>query len=241
MNSLKMLIPSVVASVALGVVIGSNFVATPITAQDVEEGAEKKADEPKLETTRGLAVVNGEGDVRAKLSLDDDGNVQLLAVDDKGNELSLLDDLFEEARKRVLVNNMLDHVKEINEREDIDDNKIKVQHILIGVFDPANRATQRFSNSAEEAEAKAAELFARIQEGEDFDTLVKEYSDDGHPGTYTLIEEGASDRQKLIFKRNEMVPAFGDVGYKLKVGEVSVAVVDSATSPYGYHIVKRLE
>ena len=36
-----------------------------------------------------------------------------------------------------------------------------------------------------------------------------------------------------------MVPAFGDVGFGLKVGEIGVAEYHPRKSPYGYHIIKR--
>jgi parvulin-like peptidyl-prolyl isomerase len=37
-----------------------------------------------------------------------------------------------------------------------------------------------------------------------------------------------------------MVPGFGDVGWRLKVGEVGVAPNHSIDSPFGWHIIKRL-
>ena len=38
-----------------------------------------------------------------------------------------------------------------------------------------------------------------------------------------------------------MVAAFGDVGFKLDVGEVGMAPYDPAKSKYGWHIIKRLK
>lgn len=43
------------------------------------------------------------------------------------------------------------------------------------------------------------------------------------------------------FGRDEMVPAFGDVGFALKVGEFGLAPYDQATSPFGWHVIKRVE
>lgn len=37
-----------------------------------------------------------------------------------------------------------------------------------------------------------------------------------------------------------MVPAFGDVGFPLKVGEIGVSKYDPQNSPSGWHIIKRL-
>jgi hypothetical protein len=38
-----------------------------------------------------------------------------------------------------------------------------------------------------------------------------------------------------------MIPAFGNVGFALKVGEIGIASYDEQSSPYGWHIIKRLE
>jgi parvulin-like peptidyl-prolyl isomerase len=38
-----------------------------------------------------------------------------------------------------------------------------------------------------------------------------------------------------------MVPAFGNVGFKLAVGEIAVADYDPKTSPFGYHLIKRVK
>jgi parvulin-like peptidyl-prolyl isomerase len=38
-----------------------------------------------------------------------------------------------------------------------------------------------------------------------------------------------------------MVPAFGEVGFALAPGEIGMAPYDARKSPYGWHIIKRLE
>jgi parvulin-like peptidyl-prolyl isomerase len=38
-----------------------------------------------------------------------------------------------------------------------------------------------------------------------------------------------------------MVPAFGDVGFALPPGQIGMAEYDPVKSPYGWHIIKRLE
>ena len=38
-----------------------------------------------------------------------------------------------------------------------------------------------------------------------------------------------------------MVPAFGNVGFKLAVDEIGVADYDPTTSPYGWHVIKRVK
>ena len=41
--------------------------------------------------------------------------------------------------------------------------------------------------------------------------------------------------------REKMVPGFGDAAFPLKVGDVGIANYDLSASPFGWHIIKRLE
>ncbi|MHC4840136.1 MAG: peptidylprolyl isomerase [Planctomycetota bacterium] len=113
---------------------------------------------------------------------------------------------------------------------------ITVQHCLIGVQSGLPAA------SRDEAAARsfALELYKRAQDGEDFDALVKEYTDDSHPGIYTMHSDGSRPGPGE-HKRTGMVPAFGNVGWRLKVGEIGMSDFDSVSSPYGFHIVKRIK
>ncbi|MDC1142070.1 peptidylprolyl isomerase [Planctomycetota bacterium] len=104
---------------------------------------------------------------------------------------------------------------------------IEVQHVLIGVKAGLPAATR----DEKEARAFALEIYKRAQDGEDFDSLVKEYTDDSHPGIYPMDQSS----------RKGMVPAFGDVGWRLKVGEIGMSDYDPATSKFGFHIIKRLK
>jgi parvulin-like peptidyl-prolyl isomerase len=122
--------------------------------------------------------------------------------------------------------------------------EIKVQHILIGV---SGAPRLNVTRTPGEAESMAADLYARALAGEDFATLVKNNSNDPGEGIYTLITKGSSDYPNLIFQRGEMALAFGDVGWRLQVGEIGVTRFDGGIpgtkprSPFGYHIIKRLK
>ena len=114
--------------------------------------------------------------------------------------------------------------------------KIKVQHILIA-FKGTIPGQER---SKEDAEKLAKELFEKSKAaGADFEALVKEYSSDRPPGVYELTNFGTT-AEAGSFARDQMVPAFGDVGFTLKVGEVGLANFDAQKSPFGFHIIKRL-
>ncbi len=80
-----------------------------------------------------------------------------------------------------------------------------------------------------EENRKAAEsILERIKNGEDFDELMKELSEDGglegSPNGYT-------------FATGQFVPEFEDMTKVLEIGEVSEIV----ESEFGYHIIKRIE
>jgi len=110
------------------------------------------------------------------------------------------------------------------------DESITIQHILIS-FQGAPRMPPSVTRSKEEAKALAEKVYAEVVAGGDFDALVRQYTNDRPPGIYPLTQAS----------RKGMVKGFGDVGFRLKVGEVGVAPWDAAASPYGWHIIKRLK
>jgi len=117
---------------------------------------------------------------------------------------------------------------------------ITVQHILIGF--EGSVPGKGITRTKEEAETLAGEILARAQGGEDFDAMVKEYTDDAYPGIYKMANFNAQpDMANQVYPRGQMVPAFGDTGFPLAVGEIGMAVYDAQKSPYGWHIVKRVE
>ncbi len=120
-------------------------------------------------------------------------------------------------------------------------NYITVQHILIGF--QGSVPGKRITRTKKEAEALAKKLLEEAKKkGADFDKLVKENTDDSHPGIYQMANFGVKgNRAKRIYERAGMVPAFGDVGFPLKVGQVGLAVYDAKKSKYGWHIIKRIK
>ena len=102
---------------------------------------------------------------------------------------------------------------------------MKAKHILIMTKDP--KSGQEFSE--EELIAKkelADEIFAQVKAGADFDTLMKEYSED--PGLST-------NPDGYVFSQGEMVPEFEDATESISAGDITICKSD-----YGYHIIKRL-
>ena len=97
-------------------------------------------------------------------------------------------------------------------------NVVSLSHIFV----EPTASTEQQDKIRPQAEA----VLERIRAGEDFAALAKEYSQD--PGS-------ASQGGDLgFFGRGTMVPAFEDVAFGLKVGEVS----DLVQSQFGFHIIR---
>ena len=115
---------------------------------------------------------------------------------------------------------------------------IKVQHILISF--KSKLPSKDITRSMEEAKELAYQVLERAKNGEDYDALVKEYTNDQAPGIYAMSNNGVT-AAKGEYPRGRMVGAFGNVGFVLEVGEIGIADFSEAASPYGWHIVKRIE
>jgi parvulin-like peptidyl-prolyl isomerase len=129
-------------------------------------------------------------------------------------------------------------------KPDGEPDRVKVRHILISfkgsaLTDPAVTRTRA------EAEKLAVELLARARKGEDFAALAKQYSDDHLRSVYKManfgVEAIASPPSQKETARSKMVRSFGDVSFKLAVGETGMADYDPVRSKYGWHIILRLE
>ncbi|MGH7680674.1 MAG: peptidylprolyl isomerase [Candidatus Eiseniibacteriota bacterium] len=115
---------------------------------------------------------------------------------------------------------------------------IVVQHILIGFA--GSVPGKPITRSKDEAKKLAYELLDKARRGANFDTLVTEYTDDRPPGIYKMAAIGVSHAMGE-FPRENMVPAFGDVGFNISPGNIDIADYDTTKSPYGWHIIKRLQ
>jgi len=116
---------------------------------------------------------------------------------------------------------------------------IAVQHILIAFKGSIPKET--VTRTMEEAEKLANEIFERARKGEDFDALVKEYTDDVYPGVCKMANFDAEpNRDQGEAEREQMVKEFGDVSFKLSVNEIGMAEFSPESSKYGWHIIKRI-
>ena len=117
--------------------------------------------------------------------------------------------------------------------------RLRVLHVLVA-FRGATRAADTVTRTQDEAEVLAKEILARAKRGEDFKALMKDYTNDPGEGNYALVNHGVIPRGPEI-KRANFVPGFTKVAWSLAVGEVGLAPYDATESPFGYHVIKRIE
>lgn len=149
------------------------------------------------------------------------------------NEDELLNELTtsiqkENVAKQYLKDNLTD--AEINEYYE---NQVygtyTVKHILIKPATTDSMTDEEKSAAEDAAKAKAQEVIDKLNNGEDFTSLVKEYSED----------TGSVDNEGLVenFTKGDVDNAFFTETNNLKNGEYSKEPVKSS---YGYHVILRV-
>ena len=103
---------------------------------------------------------------------------------------------------------------------------IEAKHILISYTEDSSLSDEENEAKKAEAKAKAEEIIEKLNNGEDFSTLAKEYSDD--TGTK---ENGGS---LGYFNTGDMVEAFETAAYALDVNKYTTEPVETE---YGYHVI----
>ena len=101
-----------------------------------------------------------------------------------------------------------------------DEQEVHARHILFRV------ANANDPKASEEAENKVKATIARLNKGEDFATLAKELTED---------PAGKQDGGDLgYFTKDQMVPEFAEVAFKLDKGAIS----DPVKTQFGWHVLK---
>ena len=116
--------------------------------------------------------------------------------------------------------------------------RVVVQHILVSFGGKV--PGKLIPRQQTEASELARTLLERSRGGQDFASLAQEYSDDKAPARYVIVNRGRTPVANE-YGRDQMIPGFGDVAFELKVDEVGLCPYDGVRSPFGFHVIKRLE
>lgn len=111
--------------------------------------------------------------------------------------------------------------------EEFKANEVKASHILIKTVD--DNMVPLAQDIVQEKRETAQDLLDRINSGEDFAALAKEFSED----TASAVNGGDLG----YFRKGVMVKEFEEAAFSLQPGEVSELVESS----YGYHIIKLVD
>lgn len=143
-------------------------------------------------------------------------------------ELLILDYKKNKVVENYISDNLTD--EEIQEYYDNDVfGEMTVKHILITPETTDDMSEEDTEKAENEAKKKAEEVIEKLNNGEKFDDLIKEYSDD----------EGSKDNNGLVenFTKDGVVSEFWDASIELKDGEYTKEPVKSE---YGYHVIYRV-
>ena len=149
------------------------------------------------------------------------------------DENEFKDELILEYKKNIVTENYVkDELTDDEIQKYYDDNiygDIEARHILISPNTKDDMTDDEKDKAEEKAKKEAEDIIKKLDEGEDFADLAKEYSDD---------EGTASKGGKLTVTYGSVVDEFWDGVNELKDGEYSKKPVKSE---YGYHIIYRIK
>ena len=148
---------------------------------------------------------------------------------DNGSSIEFYDTLFTASAYTTKLQEQI--TKEFEDKEVTDEELNKfyndsyycAKHILIKNPEEGEKAEE----GEKQGEELAKELLERAKNGENFDDMIKEYSED--PGS-------ESNPDGYVFTEGQMVKPFEKAVKELKVGEFGFC-----ESSYGYHVILRVE
>ncbi len=143
------------------------------------------------------------------------------------------EELILEYKKNIVTENYVkdEEISDDDIQKYYDDNiygDIEARHILISPNTDDDMSDDEKTKAEEKAKKEAEDIIKKLDDGEDFAKLAKEYSDD---------EGTASDGGKLTVTYGSVVDEFWDAANKLKDGKYTDEPVKSE---YGYHIIYRI-
>jgi len=149
------------------------------------------------------------------------------------NEDTLLQEFVVASKKELIAKNYIEKSLTDDEINKYYEEEIygtyTVKHILVKPATTDSMTDEEKASAEEAAKTKANEVITKLNEGADWATLVKEYSED----------EGSKDNEGLVenFTKGDMVDEFFNATLKLKDGKYSTEPVKSE---YGYHVILKV-
>lgn len=149
------------------------------------------------------------------------------------NEDTLLQEFVVASKKELIAKNYIEKSLTDDEINKYYEEEIygtyTVKHILVKPATTDSMTDEEKASAEEAAKTKANEVITKLNEGADWATLVKEYSED----------EGSKDNEGLVenFTKGDMVDEFFNATLNLKDGKYSTEPVKSE---YGYHVILKV-
>jgi peptidyl-prolyl cis-trans isomerase C len=131
----------------------------------------------------------------------------------------LMSDLMQSVGKAALTDDAMHKVYDDAVKQLAGEQEVHARHILI-------RAPAGDEKASEAAKAKIEAVIVRLKNGEDFTTVAKEVTED---------PSGKANGGDLgYFTKEQMVPEFSEVAFKLDKGQISEPV----KTQFGWHVIK---
>lgn len=131
----------------------------------------------------------------------------------------LMSDLLQQVGKVAVTDEAMHKVYDEAVKQMGQEKEVHARHILIRVTPGDEKASQA-------AEEKIKAVIARLKKGEDFATVAKEVTED---------PSGKANGGDLgYFTKDQMVPEFAEVAFKLEKGQISEPV----KTQFGWHVIK---
>ncbi len=131
----------------------------------------------------------------------------------------LMSDFLQATAKEALTDDAMHKVYDEAVKQMGQEQEVHARHILI-------RAAAGDETASKAAEDKIKAIIARLKKGEDFETVAKELTED---------PSGKANGGDLgYFSKEQMVPEFSNVAFKLEKGQISEPV----KTQFGWHVLK---
>jgi peptidyl-prolyl cis-trans isomerase C len=131
----------------------------------------------------------------------------------------LMSDLLQVTAKEALTDDAMHKVYDEAVKQMGQEQEVHARHILI-------RVAAGDENASKAAEDKIKAIIARLKKGEDFEKVAKEVTED---------PSGKANGGDLgYFSKEQMVPEFSNVAFKLEKGQISEPV----KTQFGWHVLK---